>query len=314
MTKSRRYVTKSMLRLLTSIHRPEQNVNDRLTLNLRDVRRRFDKAAANFDSADFVHAVTREGLFARLSPLVIDAKRILDLGSATGSAGAQLRKHFGGAHIISLDISHNMLGKSRRKRSRFSFSRSSYVQANASSLPFKDQSIDFVFSNLLLPFVDKPELVFQQVARVLRKGGVFTFATLGPDSLLEIRRAWSYVDDQVHVNRFLDMHDIGDALVRSGLRDPVLDVDRLAVQYGDATRLFDDLTNIGARNALQQRNRSLVGKRRFNKMVGALTDSPGDGTIKLDLELVYGHCWGGGTRKGPASFAIDAAHIPRRRG
>lgn len=289
-------------------------MNDRPTLNLRDVRRRFDKAAASFDSADFVHAVTREGLLERILPLVVDAKRVLDLGSATGSSGVQLRKHFGGAHIVSLDISHNMLSKSRRKRARFSFSRSSFVQANASALPFKDESIDFVFSNLLLPFVDKPELVFEQVARVLRKGGVFVFATLGPDSLLEIRRAWSHVDDHVHVNRFLDMHDIGDALVRSGLRDPVLDVDRLSVQYGDATRLFDDLTNVGARNALQQRNRSLVGKRRFNKMVGALAGAPGDGTIKLDLELVYGHCWGGGARMDPSNYAIDASHIPRRRG
>lgn len=314
MTKSRRYVTKSMLRLLTSIHQPEQNVNDRPTLNLRDVRRRFDKAAASFDSADFVHAVTREGLFARLSPFVIDAKRILDLGSATGSAGAQLRKRFAGAHIISLDISHTMLGKSRRKRSRFSFSRSSLVQANASGLPFKDQSIDFIFSNLLLPFVDKPELVFEEVARVLRKGGVFAFATLGPDSLLEIRRAWSHVDDHVHVNRFLDMHDVGDALVRSGLRDPVLDVDRLSVQYGNATRLFDDLTSVGARNTFQQRDRSLLGKRRFSKMLGALAGGAADGTIKLDLELVYGHCWGGGARMDPASYAIDASHIPRRRG
>jgi len=289
-------------------------VNDRPTINLRDVRRRFDRAATSFDSADFVHAVTREGLFERLLPLVVDAKRILDLGSATGSAGVQLRKHFGGAHIVSLDISHNMLRKSRRRRSRFSFSRSSFVQANASSLPFKNRSIDFVFSNLLLPFVDKPELVFEEVARVLQKGGVFAFATLGPDSLLEISRAWSRVDDHAHVNRFLDMHDVGDALVRSGLRDPVLDIDRLSVQYGDATRLFADLTSVGARNTLQQRNRSLVGKRRFNMMLGALAGDPGDGTIKLDLELVYGHCWGGGAKMDPANYAIDASHIPRRRG
>jgi len=207
-----------------------------------------------------------------------------------------------------------MLSKSRRKRSRFSFSRSSYVQANASSLPFKDQSIDFVFSNLLLPFVDKPELVFEEVARVLQKGGVFTFATLGPDSLLEISRAWSRVDNHAHVNRFLDMHDIGDALLRSGLRDPVLDVDHLSVQYHDAARLFADLTSVGARNTLQQRSRSLVGKRRFNKMVGALAGNPGDSTIKLDLELVYGHCWGGGARMDPANYAVDASRIPRRRG
>ena len=288
-------------------------MNDRPKLNLRDVRRRFERAAATFDSADFVHATTREGLFARLKPLVLDANTILDLGSATGSAAKTLRERFRRAHIISLDISHNMLQKGIGKRPRLSFSRSSAVQANALGLPFKDQSVDFVFSNLLLPCTDSPELVFAEIARVLRKGGVFAFATLGPDSLLEISRAWSGLDDCAHVNRFQDMHDIGDSLVRSGLRDPVLDVDRLTVSYERAEKMFADLTAVGARNALQQRNPSLVGKHRFREMLSVLTDGDGDAGIELELELVYGHCWGGGARVDPSYHRIDASRIPRRR-
>jgi malonyl-CoA O-methyltransferase len=299
--------------LSSSTNRLLRKVNDRPKLNLRDVRRRFDSAAATFDSADFVHTVTRDGLFARLSPLVMEADTVLDLGSATGRAGKDLRARFRRAHIISLDISRSMLRQGISKRPRFSFSRSSHVQANALSLPLKDQSVDFVFSNLLLPCTDSPELVFGEVARVLRKGGVFAFATLGPDSLLEISRAWSGLDGYTHVNRFLDMHDIGDALVRAGLRDPVLDVDRLAVSYDNPEKLFADLTDVGARNALQQRNRSLVGKHRFREMLSALTGGDGDARIGLELELVYGHCWGGGARVDPSNYRIDAAQIPRRR-
>lgn len=288
-----------------------QDVNIKPTLNLRDVRRRFDRAAVSFDSADFVHAVTRNGLFARLEPLLLDADSVLDLGSATGSAYALLRKRFGRVHIVSLDISHNMLRQGMRKRSWFS--RSSYVQADASSLPFADRCFDFVFSNLLLPCIDGTDRVFEEVARILRKDGVFAFATLGPDSLLEISRAWSGVDDRAHVNRFLDMHDIGDSLVRAGLRDPVLDVDRLTVRYRDATKLFADLTSVGARNALKERNRSLVGRHRFEQMVVDLAGGAGHPGIELDLELVYGHCWGGGARTDPANYRIDASRIPVRR-
>lgn len=288
-------------------------MNDRLTWRLRDSRRRFDRAAASFDSADFVHAVTREGLFARLSPLIVDARRILDLGSATGSASPQLRKRYAGAQVVSLDISHSMLVAARRKRSRFSFARPLSVQANACDLPFHDDSMDLVFSNLMLPFVDRPESVFAEVARVLREGGVFAFATLGPDSLTEISRAWRDVDDHAHVGRFLDMHDTGDALVRSGLRDPVLDADRLCVQYDNPRKLFADLTGVGARNALMQRNRSLTGKGRFEKMLSALTGESGDKKIKLELELVYGHCWGSGPRAEAGSFTFDASNITRRR-
>lgn len=301
-----------MLALLPGLPGTMNDMREPSALNKRDVRRQFDRAAASFDRADFVHRVTRDGLLERLQPLRVKAEAILDLGAATGNTTEQLRKRFNGARIVSLDMSHDMLREAVRKRRWFS--RSSFVQADAERLPFSDASFDVVFSNLLLPWLSDPAAALAEVARVLRKDGVFVFATLGPDSLLQLSRAWSRVDTGAHVNRFLDMHDIGDALVRSGLRDPVLDVDRLAVQYGDATRLFDDLTNVGARNALRQRNRSLVGKRRFNKMVGALADNPGDGTIKLDLELVYGHCWGGGARMDPASIAIDASHIPRRRG
>lgn len=292
-----------------------QDVNDKPTLNMRDVRRRFDSAATNFDSADFVHAVTRDGLLTRLEPLVVDANNILDLGSATSSANPLLRKRFGRAHVVALDISHPMLRQGMRKRSwlaRTSLSRSSFVQGDAMRLPLKDGSIDFVFSNLLLPSIDNPDAVFDEVARVLRKDGVFAFATLGPDSLLEISRAWSGVDGHAHVNQFFDMHDIGDALGRAGLRDPVLDVDRLVVRYRKSADLFADLTSIGARNALRQRNRSLVGKRRFGRMVAALAG--GDGDIRLDLELVYGHCWGGGPRMDPSNYRIDASGIPHRRG
>ncbi len=291
-------------------------MNDAQALDLRQLRRRFDTAATSFDGADFVHRITREGLLARLQPVVVDAAVVLDLGAATGAAYRQLGTRFRSARIISLDVSRNMLLVARQKRgslARF-FSRSdALLQADACQLPFRDQSIDFVFSNLLLPFVANPEAVFIEVARVLQKGGVFAFATLGPDSLLELRRAWHGVDEYAHVNRFLDMHDVGDALLQCGLRDPVLDVDRLEVRYDNSDKLFADLTNVGARNALRQRKPSLTGKRRFRAMTTALCENRADGAIRLDLELVYGHCWGGGARMDAANYRIDATRIPLRR-
>lgn len=294
-----------------------QDVNAKPALNLRDIRRRFERAAPSFDNADFVHSVTRAGLFTRLEPLMLDAKNVLDLGSATCNAERHLRKRFGRSNIVSLDISQNMLRVGKRKRpwhSRLSASRCSYVQANASRLPFADQSMDLVFSNLMLPCIDRPDAVFVEVARVLRKEGVFAFATLGPDSLLEVSRAWSGVDEYEHVNRFLDMHDIGDAAVRSGLRDPVLDVDHLTVRYENPNKLFADLTSVGARNTLQERNQSLTGKQRFGQMVAALRSGNDAGVIELELELVFGHCWGAGASKDRQNFAVDATHIPLRRG
>ncbi len=282
--------------------------DDNSLLNLRDVRRRFDRAASGFDAVDFVHSTTREGLLARLSPILIDAKTVIDLGCATGAANRALSKQFRRAHIISIDLSHRMLRQAQRKRALFS--RGAMIQANAVALPLADQSVDLVFANLLLPWVSDPSPLFAEVARVLQEGGLFVFSALGPDSFNGLRQAWRGVDDGVHVNYFLDMHDIGDAAMRSGLRDPVLDVDRLQVTYDKPQALFDDLTAMGGRNSLQNRRRSLLGRARFEAMTDALTQG---GSMTLDLELIYGHCWGSGVRSGGAEARIDAVQIGRRK-
>ena len=280
-------------------------------LRQRDIRRRFDRAAADFDDADFVHAVTRDGLCARLDPLLLKPVAVLDLGSATGAMGRALRRRFRRAHVVSLDLSAAMLREARRNKPWMS--RASFVQADARQLPFANATFDLVVANQLLPWTPEPQPVFEEVARVLKEGGVFAFAALGPDSLQEIGRAWAGVDGGEHVHRFPDMHDIGDGLVRAGLADPVLDVDRLRVRYENPEKLFDDLTRTGARNTLAGRARGLTGKSRFRAMAKALGEAaPGEG-ILLDLELVYGHCWGAGPKNDPGAWRIDASRIPLRR-
>ena len=91
-------------------------MDDRARLNRRDVQRRFDRAAATFDEADFVHTVTRDGIFAGLEPVVLDASTVRALGAATGGATASLRKRFGRAQIVSGDLSRQMLRRCAGKR------------------------------------------------------------------------------------------------------------------------------------------------------------------------------------------------------
>jgi malonyl-CoA O-methyltransferase len=278
-------------------------------LRPRDVRRRFDRAAGRFHESDFVHRVTREGLLERLRPMTTAAATVVDLGSATGAAIPLLEKRFRRARVIAVDFSAAMLQVVRSNKTLFS--RRHAVQADARALPFADASVDVVFSNLMLPWIDDLDAVFASVARVLRKDGLFVFSTLGPDSFIEVRDAWGAIDAGEHVNRFPDMHDVGDALVRAGLRDPVLDVDRLAVSYRNAGALFRDLTATGARNSLRNRQRGLMGRARFGRFTAAFF--PGGGERSLTLELVYGHCWGGVSKPRGGDVAIDAGKIPLRR-
>lgn len=243
--------------------------------------------------------------------MLVEAKTVVDLGCGTGSAGPALARRFRRARVIGMDLSRGMLAQLARKKSWRS--KVAAVQADARALPLADVSVDVVFANLLLPWVDDPADLFREAARVLKKGGLMLFSTLGPDSLLELRRAWQSVDSGAHVNRFVDMHDIGDAAVRAGLRDPVLDVDRLAVTYASSTALFRDLTAAGARNSLRERNRSLSGKTRFAAMIAALEANRSDEVLRLDLELVYGHCWGSGAVAASGEYRVAASQIGRRK-
>lgn len=280
-------------------------------LRRRDVQRRFDRAAAKLEQADFVHRHTALGLVERLSPVQIEAACILDLGSAAGRDRRPLMKRFRGALVIGVDRSIEMLRLSRRRLSWFA--RGPVVQAEAESLPFTNGSIDLVYANLLLPWIDDLPGCFAGIARVLRKDGLFIFCTLGPDSFREIREAWGEAMAASRVRRFPDMHDVGDSLVRSGLRDPVLDVDSLSLQYRDADRLFDDLRRTGAGNSLKQRDQALAGKAHFREFRERLAARAAGQPLNITLELVYGHAWGSGPVASPGEIRVAASHIGRRR-
>jgi malonyl-CoA O-methyltransferase len=236
-------------------------------------------AADTFDSADYVFAATRDGLMARIEPVTIDADIVIDLGSATGAAGRLLEKRFKGARVVATDLSLPMLNKAQSKKRWLA--KTGYVQADASALPFADQSVDVIFANQLLPWIPQPESIFGEISRVLRKDGLFVFSTLGPDSLQGLRH-----------EPFADMHDVGDALVRAGLRDPVLDVDRLTVTFETAESMRSDFEAIGAAHCLPNEAEILTA----------------------ELELVYGHCWGGGPRPAAGEYRVDAGQIGKRGG
>jgi malonyl-CoA O-methyltransferase len=157
-------------------------------------------------------------------------------------------------------------------------------------LPFADGGVDFILSNLMLQWCD-PDAVFREFRRVLAPRGLLCFSTLGPDTLRELRSAWRQVDSHTHVHQFIDMHDLGDALVRAGFAAPVLDVERYTLNYLDVRRVASDLKATGARNATQGRARGLTGRRQFAALQAAYENFRHDGRLPATYEVVFGHAW-----------------------
>ncbi|MEM9208873.1 MAG: methyltransferase domain-containing protein [Pseudomonadota bacterium] len=286
---------------------------DDTPIRSRDVRRRFERAAASFDDGDFLHQRCFDGLIDRLEPMQLKPRRIVDIGCGTGSRTRALAKRYRRSQILGIDLALGMLRQSVRNRSRFSRIRE--VQADAQALPLRTGIADMVIANLTPVWFSHPSTCFAEAARVLREEGLFVFSSLGPDSLVELRAAWGSadVDAGPHVLPFADMHNTGDALVRAGLRDPVLDVEHVRLAYDEPAGLYRDLTLAGGRNVVRQRRASLTGKARFKRFEEAVAAIRKDGKIEVSMELVFGHAWGGGPRRPPGEYRVDPGGITRMR-
>jgi malonyl-CoA O-methyltransferase len=264
--------------------RPADQIPDKVL-----ARRSFESAAASYDQAAVLQQEVGQRLLQRLELMRIQPDRILDLGSGTGQCIPGLLSRYKKADVVALDIAFPMLGHAR-KRSHW-LRKPRCICGDAETLPFADSSFELVFSNLMLQWCVDLETVFSELQRVLRPGGLLLFTSFGPDTLRELRDSWYKVDGYTHVNAFQDMHDVGDALVKTRFADPVMDVERITVTYPDVWKLMKELKQIGAHNVTAGRSRGLTGKSHMQRLVKAYEYYRSDGVLPASYEIVNGHAW-----------------------
>ncbi len=276
-------------------------------LDIAQLRRSFNRASAGYDRAAILQREVREELLARLELTLIEPRRVLDAGAGTGHGSVALARRFRRARITALDLAEGMLRQTRRNRPWRS--KVSAVCGDIARLPLATGSFDLVFSSLALQWCDEPAAALGEFRRVLAPRSLLSFASFGPDTLRELRAAWATVDGFPHVHRFMDMHDVGDALVGAGFADPVLDVDYVILTYENVFALMRDLKAIGAHNVAHGRARGLTGKRKLDAMAAAYEPHRREGRLPATYEIVYGNAW---TPEAPAGARAKAgeARIP----
>lgn len=263
------------------------------------VSRSFGAASRSYDAAAALQTEVRAELLSRLDLLRQPPRAILDLGAGTGLATVELKRRYRSAVVTAADIAAPML-QVARGRSRF-WRPIRCVEADAQKLPFENASFDLVFTNLMLQWLQPPDAALQEIRRVLKPGGLLLASSFGPETLRELRSAWAAADAGVHVNEFVDVHDLGSAMARAGFTEPVLDVDRHLRHYTDARALMRELKALGAHNVNPQRARGLTGRHAFHRMNAAYESQRQPAGLPAAWQVVYAAAWTGESPTGATS-------------
>lgn len=284
-------------------------MNDELLVDKRQVRRSFEHAAATYDGAAVLQNEVCGRVLERLAYIKHQPATILDAGSGTGNALAGLARRYPRARIIALDVALAMLARGRSRLPKWKSlltgrSPLAAVCADIERLPLAAGSIGMVWSNLALQWVHDLRQAFGEMHRVLAPGGVLMFSTFGPDTLKELRRAYAGTDHHTHVNRFIDMHDIGDMLVKAGFADPVMDMEIFTLTYADVRELMRELKAIGAHNMTQGRPAGLSGKMLLRTVAQNYEALRRAGRLPATFEVVYGHAWKAQPRVSPTGRPV----------
>jgi malonyl-CoA O-methyltransferase len=295
--------------------------NAPFSIDRRAVMRAFKRAAPGYEAAARLERQVRADLLDRLQFFPLKPAQVLDLGAASCESTRQLHERFPRAQVLAIDLVEAMLRAARETRwpwQRAGFAR---VCADAAALPLRAQSVDLIFSNLMLQWCDRPQVVFAEFVRVLRPGGLLLFSTFGPDTLGELRAAWAAADDGRHVSAFADMHELGNGLMQAGLAEPVLDVEHHRLHYADARALMRELKLRGAHNAAHDRGRSLTGRRHLDRMLSAYEGVREEKGLPATFEVISGAAFaddgtshaGRQIRRGSGEFAVPVTAIKTNR-
>jgi malonyl-CoA O-methyltransferase len=283
-------------------------VSSAFTLDKRQLRRSFERAASTYDRAAVLQREICERALERLDMVKLAPAVILDAGSGTGFAVQALARRYPDATVVELDIAPAMLRTARARLPRWKKwigrRREMFVCGDNEHLPIRAGTVGMFWSNLAFQWANDLPLVLSECQRVLQPGGLLTFTTFGPDTLKELRQAFAGDAGRVHVNRFYDMHDIGDMLVHAGFADPVMDMEQVTLTYADVETLMRELKAIGAHNVATGRNRGLTGRRTLDDLRRRYEELRRDGRLPATFEVVYGHAWRPELRLSPSGRPV----------
>ena len=257
-----------------------------LHYSLHALQQQQNRTVATCFQHDFLLRCMEERLLERLEFMRLAPAVIVEIGP--GSSAAMLSGRFPNALRVACDVSHALLKRYRQRDNQ----QASALQCSPFRLPFADNSVDCLVSNCRFHWSLDANALLQDCHRVLKPGGLLLFSVLGPETLKQLKMAWASVSNTAHVNDFADMHEWGDALVKAGYFEPVVDRQLLDVTYMDVQTALDDLKGMGSHNWLIDRAKGLTTPRQLQRLASELESfRDADQRLPMTYELIFAQAW-----------------------
>lgn len=269
--------------------------------NYKALKKALNQSAKTYDANAKVANLTGGTLIERLQILKINPKKILDIGAGTGQLAEHLNKLYPTASIYNLDLAEQRLQISKRNEHRLA------ICTDMHTLPFIDECFDLITTNLCWHWINNVSQTISEAHRVLKPNGAIVLASLGPDSLHELKTAFAEVSAHAHISPFLDMHDLGDALLKAGFADPVIDVEYINLELQNLQQLFDMLKNTGESNYLTTRHQGLHNKNLIEKVKAVYQKHQKTQTPYATIEIIFAYAW---RKDKPQKLINNEIHIP----
>lgn len=250
----------------------------------------FSQAAVHYDEAAVLARETGRRMAARLEYIRLAPTRLADIGCATGDGIRLLMQRYPAVLPLAVDHSLDMLHQVRGQNTlvqRLMRRGVRLLQADARALPLATASLDFIWSNLMLHWLDDPLPALREMHRTLATDGLLMFALFGPDTLKELREACIECGIAPPLRSFHDMHDIGDMLLAAGFADPVMDMEMLTMTYSGGRSFLRDQRHLGVRDGLLGQ----LPWRDWRRVFAAHARRYAGGALPMRFEIVYGHAW-----------------------
>ncbi len=255
------------------------------------------KRLATQAAAPWLHQEVARRMAERLAIIKLQPARLVDWWSFTGAGADVLATAYPQAQRLEVEPTAALLKRSEQGHVKPWWSLKRSPADRATVVAERDfeaaltEPAQLVWANMMLHAVADPPALLKRWQSALGADGFVMFSCLGPDTLRELSALYRRLGWPAPTMSFVDMHDLGDMLVRAGFADPVMDQETLKLSWADAPSLLAELKTLGG-NASPDRWAGLRTPRWKAHLEAELANLKGpDGRLSLSFEIAYGHAF-----------------------